>query len=1620
MLKRIVKILGILLLVVLLLVVVIVFALKQEKTQNRLAQEATTWLSDKLDTKVTIDKVKVDFLNRVHFKGLYIEDQKQDTLAYIGDFSANSTSIISDLWNDKTSVIKNVQLEGGVINLIRPKDSKDWNYSFIEKAFATEDDEDTTTSAPPKIDLKNLNVKDVRFAMLDQWLGQDLVTQVGELELKVNGFDIEALVFNINKVDIANTNVVFKEYKRGKPKNKKISSDHSSWGTAFNPENIAVRLNNLNLEDVNFEYQRNGHISVPGRFDERHIVAKNIQLDLEELNVVGDTVVADIVNLRTKERSGLNLKKFKAHVKLTQQLTELTDLYIETNHSIVRDYYRMEYANFHDFDEYINAVRMYARFKNSSIDKRDIAFFAGNISQLPTYAKLNGKAEGTVDNLFIPEIHAVGPEIDFKGKARITGLADVNNTFFDIEAERLLTTGREIIRIAPEANTEAIRWKSLSQVDFKGSFKGTTTRFNADGALVTNHGSTDVDMFMDLNGTKPSYDGYIHAKKLNLGKILGRKDIGIVSAKGSIQGQGFDFETVSANVNAEVGEIYFDGDRYENIKVNGDVRNKRFSGIAKSGDPNLGFDFKGNLDLSGERPVFDFKSDILKVNLKTLGLTEQDVMVKGKVNLDFEGENIDDFVGKAIMQDMILSYDNEVIRVPSLRLNSYYTDSSGKVLDLKSTVADARIVGRYSIQGIDKAVRSFMHYYLPTYIKRERLPENEIFDFDVLVRDANKIIQIYEPKLSIDSGTTIQGNINTLSQKLNLVGIVPEVTYDGFKLSQVGIKSNGNRSVLNSEIFAAQLFAGKSEIIKDATLNLGVSQDSIRFNLKTNPVDDFLGEANLDGIGVAFNDRIEVVVNPSTFIVKEDKYRLLAVQPIQYTKEGILYATDVFVQNGNQHFIFNSDFNGVTNDATVEIQNLDLEKITNYIDSKDLAFQGRVNSKVNITDIWGNADINGSLNTVDYLGINQDTLGAAVIDFNYNKGLNELTILESSKIEKEDAFLYTNGKVNFNENKLNFTANLNQTPISFAQQYVAGTIDSLRGEATGKVDVTGTFDNPTILGDLSLKNVGLSVVFTGCSYTMDDIELQMNKRAILFKPITIYDDRKVNQGSALVTGTITHSNYDKYRLRLNVSSDNILGLNTDQFNGELFYGYIPTTLDMDIRGPIDDIVMNIKAEPLEKGRFYMPLENGGDVGKYDFIKFKSLGRFQNQKVKKHANSYFKVNMDIKATPKVLATIILDPNTQEKIEARGSGNISLNVDLGNDEIEMYNTFTVKEGLYKFNFRGLLSRDFDLEEGGTITWSGDAYNAILDMKAVYKTKAALYSLISDKAEQLLANSPGDEVENEINRSKNLENTHVSIDLAGQLSKPDITFDITQPNNNDIGGIAQQELLKVKRNQEDVIYQAGMLLLFNSFKPSSGGLNTGNLAGNTTISTASDMISSAFSQGLTSGINKLGIPNITVNVGYKNYSADAATSGFGRRDQFNVGFQGSFFKDRFIVNFGNSVDVTDAGSNSTANNNFTYNGDFRGQYLLTLDGRYSLSAFRVSTFDYVENEPVTRGGVGLNYKRSFNKWNDLFKRKKRSSSSTIKEEFDGNAEEKTSSIKKEEPSFPTALQMISKISF
>lgn len=119
----------------------VVFALiRTPFIQTKLVQIVTNFLSSHLNTQVSVDAVDVDFFKTAVLKGVYIEDQKQDTLLY-----AEKIAINIDLFSLRKNIIEigKVSIHNANTELKYYKGEDDINLQFIIDAFSSND---TSTS----------------------------------------------------------------------------------------------------------------------------------------------------------------------------------------------------------------------------------------------------------------------------------------------------------------------------------------------------------------------------------------------------------------------------------------------------------------------------------------------------------------------------------------------------------------------------------------------------------------------------------------------------------------------------------------------------------------------------------------------------------------------------------------------------------------------------------------------------------------------------------------------------------------------------------------------------------------------------------------------------------------------------------------------------------------------------------------------------------------------------------------------------------------------------------------------------------------------------------------------------------------------------------------------------------------------------------------------------------------------------------------------------------------------------------------------------------------------------------------------------------------------------------
>jgi hypothetical protein len=333
-----------------------------------------------------------------------------------------------------------------------------------------------------------------------------MIFHAAELRLNANDLSLAGNNYDINNLYLKDPLVSLLSYSGKKPKDSipSIAPDPDASFTSrpdsvlyWNTGKTSVRIANLKIENGQFKADKQTQRAAYPYFDGQHIFFTDINGEISNASFVGDTVLSKL-SLTARERSGLEIRKLSADMKIMPQGMAFENLDLQTNRSTIRNYFMMSYNDMSEMGDFIHKVRMVANFEGSVIDSDDIAFFAPNMKSWNKKITLKGKARGTVDDLVGRDLVVqAGNSTMLNGDITLTGLPDINQTFIDFKANEFKTTYSDAITIIPElrrvTNPDL---RNIQYLHFTGSFTGFIRDFVTFGSIHTNLGTVLSDLNM--------------------------------------------------------------------------------------------------------------------------------------------------------------------------------------------------------------------------------------------------------------------------------------------------------------------------------------------------------------------------------------------------------------------------------------------------------------------------------------------------------------------------------------------------------------------------------------------------------------------------------------------------------------------------------------------------------------------------------------------------------------------------------------------------------------------------------------------------------------------------------------------------------------------------------------------------------------------------------------------------------------------------------------------------------------------------------------------------------------------------------------------------------------------
>ena len=934
-------------------------------------------------------------------------------------------------------------------------------------------------------------------------------------------------------------------------------------------------------------------------------------------------------------------------------------------------------------------------------------------------------------------------------------------------------------------------------------------------------------------------------------------------------------------------------------------------------DPN--FDIDGHLTLEDQQITS-------KIQLNSAGLYLFDALDTGQVlsgelstHFNLEGE------GTFALKNVLLQRPNDVVFLRNVEFR-HEKDAQQREVSIQSDVLNASITGTWDFENLSGIGQQVIQHV----IAQETMPwQPAKIDFQLDAGNISWITDLLHFDAQLSEESHIYGQYNGPKERWSLTVDIPELKIEGVESNRLHINSYHYNKT--HKTVASLGLLGYEGYVLD-TLHVNISGDGVQRTISSNLTlrDSIPTELQLHadfGPGRWKFNQGEFNVGNAQFEFLPNGTLVWAGEELQVNtlgfegKDGRIVANGKLLNNGNDVL-------------RLKLEHID-SKVLNYVlRIPDLELGGQFGGTVNIKNTLSAPEIYSEFTCTDF-GLNGYTYGRLNAGLRYQKDGD--VFAQGFLRNKGTALMNFGGHYDAQSTDLDVRIGLDQLEISPLNPLLGGVLDQLEGRLQGGVSVYGPVDDWSIGGSFALSKGHFTVPVIGAELaTMEDAEITISNDKITLDSTTFYVPN--DSTTAVAWGAIYHDRFDQIVFDLRFHTDSMRAVDMDRAIDGYFYGTAIAAGDMVLEGPLEQLHLDLALATKDGTNFKIPLDNPTAVETPNFLRFVTLEANDTLKTTKKQLEYFTTDMAIEATKAAKLELVLDEVLGDVIKAQGSGNLRLKL-LDDESMELFGLYTVSSGSYLFTLQNIINKPFTLIPGGTILWSGDLYEADVQLEAKYSLSTDLEGLVSSA-------------------SYNNENVDVDliVELSGALMSPEISFRVELPESP---SSHLEELERHFLTDDAMNYQAFSLLLLGEFFKQDLGIQENIHLGTSVSKTTSELLVSEFGSWLAAGIGSYVDIELDYTSGANPYNSLETTG-----DQLNLGVSKDFFEGRLRVNSSLDIPIAQGGTSTLML------GDTEVAYSLTKDGRIVLRAFNRSN----RNDPLLQSsgpytqGVGILFQKEF----------------------------------------------------
>ncbi len=1427
-------------------------------------------------------------------------------------------------------------------------------------------------SLPSRLTADNVIIYDQEGQQMVE--AKRLSASVGLISLAEGRFDISsAQLFG----------ATFNLYKNSEqqPNNFQFVIDALTSTDSSEKKPLDLHIGSIIVRRGKVRYNRNYLPHDTTRFDPNHIDIKDISGHFRLRTLTNDSINAEIKKMSFNEQSGLKLNRLSmnfAYGKHAAQLKRLEIKMPRTQLSI--DQIGMTFGSEQAYTSHkkrpfelsVPPISTDITIEESHITLADFAFLLPNLKNETSKISLSANIKKHNQTLTLQNLNVESDNQQIS--AAINGwIKDVNDaSTWQININRFNVHQHTLDIIADNINdstTNITKYiKRLGGIKLSGnasSNNGSDLRAN----IATNTSLGGAKAKLDIASDR-TFNGTISIDSLHIGKLIDNDKCGVVVAESKINGVLSEDTSPTIYSEGQLTSAEYCGYTYRDIVFNADYKNKEAKGNISLSDPNATLSIAGQYSLADNNTHIDASVAIEDFCPAALNLSDKWGEARFKTNADvnINAKDLSNATGELSVNNFQINDSSFQYGINQLVITSGYNDNKKRYINLESDFGFARIVGDYDLATMSNDIINILSQELPALnlAPQKKSSQRTNIQFIANINDTEWCNRLLGIPLYVTSPSMIYAKVNNNINDLIFTVEMPSFQYNNTEYKNALLNLTHPDDSLRCTLTIDR--KGKDDHYVKINATGRASNNTLGSVVKwtdSDNTDRFSGEICANTVfskNVVGNQEFKSVIAPSYVVLDGNRWQTTATT-IAYSKNNL--SIDNFrATHRNKRLTINGEVSNSDNDSIrITATNLNTKYILDNVRFKAVKFSGEAALNAYIKTPFTTPKAKAKV-IVNHFKFQDGDMGVLDANANWNNQTKRIEI-KAVADNGPRSMTYINGYISPIYNDIQLDIKADGTSLAFLNSFTKSFAQDITGSIKGDVSVVGTLKQPNLVGN-AVVNGEAFIKPLGCKYYLRNDAVRLTHNRIELLNIPLYD---IYNNVAHLNGVIHHKNISKISYEMRATVDNLMLYDFKDFGNNTFYGTVFATGNVDIEGRSREFAMDANLTPQRGSSFTYNVAGKSSVANREFITWNDVSNKRDagksydysshtptakQKADAKTSSStphqregdVRLNLIINTNPNLTLRLLMNSATNDYITLNGNG--VLNAEYYNKAgFDMFGQYNVSRGTYEMTIQDILKKNFTFNEGGTIVFGGDPYNATLNLQATHTVNSVSLSDLN------VGNSYKD----------NTTKVNCLMNIGGRAMQPKVTFDIDLPTaSND-----ERQMIRSILNSEDEMNQQVVYLLgIGRFYPQTN--NNASAQSDNRQSETSLAMQSLLSGTLSGQINTL--LNSMINNNNWTFGANISTGNEGWENAAYEGLlSGSLLNNRLFINgqFGYRDNAqTDKAS---------FIGDFDVRYLLTPNGNFAFKIYNQTNDRYFTKSSLNTQGVGFVIKRDFNTLQELF---------------------------------------------